>query len=150
MKQLVWISLVIISIAGCAITGDEPAAEQLGVTEQQVSITLWCFPAGESPAAGACVINTPRAATSVGFIAFKGADLGHPLRYFWEVPGLQIEAGCTQTSSFCDLQAGNSCSDRELTVGVRVVDTVTGEQSTDMIVLYLPAVCFTFGRAVFC
>jgi hypothetical protein len=150
MKLLVWVSLLTIWIAGCAVTGDEPAPEQLGVTEQQVSITLWCFPAGESASSGACVINTPRAVTSIGFTAFKTADSGHPLRYFWEMPGLEISSGCTQTSNFCDVEAGNSCSDRELTVGVRVVDTVTGEQSTDMIVLYLPAVCFTFGRAVFC
>jgi hypothetical protein len=150
MKLLVCVSLVMIWIAGCAVSGDEPS-EQLSVAEQQLAVVLECMPQGETTfAAGACVLTRPSATMGAVFQVAHSENPAHPLRYFWQVPGLQIMSGCKDTQSWCSLHAGNSCSDRQLNVGVQVVDTVTGQSYIDSMVLFIPAVCFTFGRAVFC
>jgi hypothetical protein len=151
MKRLVWISLVMIWITGCAVPGDALPSEQLGTAEQDVlSLALWCqMPGDRTWHAPGCRVHVANATNGTSLLA-KHTGFVNPLRYFWHIPGVQIVSGCGENDGFCNLQFGNACTDRNFAISVDSVDTVTGELVRASIVLHFPAVCFTFGQAVFC
>jgi hypothetical protein len=150
MKQLVWISLVMIWIAGCAVTGDEPPSEQLGVVEQELGVSLECRMLDDTTwHPPGCRVHRA-SATNPASLLVRHTDFVNPVRYFWHVPGVQIVSGCNENQGYCNLQFGNACTDRNFQISVDAVDTVTGQLVSAGIVLHFPAVCFTFGTAVFC
>jgi len=153
MKQLFWICLTAMSTAGCGVITSEPPddSEQLGVVEQDVlGISIKCrMPGDEAWHFPGCRTHLPNATNAFSLLVWH-TDAVNPLRYFWHVPGLEIMSGCKENQGYCNLAAGNACTDRHFLISLDAVDTVTGQLVSASATVHFPAVCFTFGKAVFC